>query len=313
MVDRLLSEPQYGERWRCTGWMSFATPTPPDTTATTRTSPYRDYVIGAFNRNLPFDQFTAVQLAGDLLPDASLEQRIASGYNRLLQTTEEGGAQPKEYTAKYAADRVRNTSVIWLAGTMGCCECHNHKFDPYTQKDFYSFAAFFADVSETAVGRQAQTKIPTAEQEKRIAAIELELAALKKQLETQTPELDAAFAKWEATAKEELAKNVSAWLPVKPESQSPQGLEAGNKGRLSVISAGANRLEFSPVLSRQKNSPASARADGRSFAQGLSRGNGAFSLTGQGSGGVSSVAIKPVSRGSGGLLAADLPHHLRHW
>ena len=80
---------------------------------------YRDYVIGAFNRNLPFDQFTAVQLAGDLLPDASLEQRIASGYNRLLQTTEEGGAQPKEYRAIYLADRVRNASAVWLGATVG--------------------------------------------------------------------------------------------------------------------------------------------------------------------------------------------------
>ncbi|MCI0359800.1 MAG: DUF1549 domain-containing protein, partial [Planctomycetaceae bacterium] len=107
---------------------------------------YRDYVIDAFNSNKPFDQFTVEQLAGDLLPNATGEQRIASGFNRLLQTTEEGGAQPKEYTAKYAADRVRNTAAIFLASTMGCCECHSHKFDPFTQKDFYRFAAFFGDV-----------------------------------------------------------------------------------------------------------------------------------------------------------------------
>src|SRR5438445_5830957 len=88
-----------------------------------RIFPYRDYVINAFNRNKPFDQFTTEQLAGDLLPNPTTEQRIASGYNRLLQTTEEGGAQPKEYAAKYAADRVRNASVVWMGATMGCCEC----------------------------------------------------------------------------------------------------------------------------------------------------------------------------------------------
>src|SRR5204863_222914 len=97
------------------------------------------------------------QLAGDLLPNPTTEQKIASGYNRLLQTTEEGGAQPKEYTAKYAADRVRNASAVWLGSTMGCCECHDHKFDPFSTKDFYSLAAFFADIREKPVGRGRST------------------------------------------------------------------------------------------------------------------------------------------------------------
>src|SRR5258708_358167 len=116
--------------------------------------PYRDYVIRAFNTNQPFDQFTIEQLAGDLLPQATRGQKVASGYNRLLMTTEEGGAQPKEYEAKYAADRVRNVSTVGLGATMGCCQCHDHKFDPYATKDFYRLAAFFADVQETAVGRR---------------------------------------------------------------------------------------------------------------------------------------------------------------
>src|SRR5205807_5416641 len=119
---------------------------------------YRDYVIDAFNANMPFDRFTIEQLAGDLLPNATKAQRIASGYNRLLQTTEEGGAQAKEYMAKYQADRVRNTATIWLGTTMGCTECHDHKFDPFKTKEFYQFAAFFADAKERAVGRQEQTK-----------------------------------------------------------------------------------------------------------------------------------------------------------
>src|SRR5262249_37030748 len=133
---------------------------------------YRDYVINAFNANKRFDRFTVEQLAGDLLPGATAETRVASGYNRLLMTTEEGGAPPKAYPAKDAADRVRNVSAVWLAGTVGCAECHNHKFDPYTARDFYSLAAFFADLKETAVGKQEQTPIPTPEQAGRIKRLD---------------------------------------------------------------------------------------------------------------------------------------------
>src|SRR5207244_1823812 len=161
-------------------------------------------------RNKPFDQFTIEQLAGDLLSAATDEQRIASGYNRLLQTTEEGGAQPKEYAAKYAADRVRNTSVIWLASTMGCCECHSHKYDPFTQKDFYSFAAFFADISEKPVGRQDQTKLPTPQQAAELKAIDEELAAAKAEYAAKTPELAAARESWETTAREKPPKGLAA-------------------------------------------------------------------------------------------------------
>jgi mono/diheme cytochrome c family protein len=145
---------------------------------------YRDWVINAFNTNKRFDRFTIEQLAGDLLPAPSVEQKIASGYNRLLQTTEEGGAQAKEYVAKYAADRVRNVSSVWLGATMGCAECHNHKFDPITMRDFYSLGAFFADVQEAAVGRQPQTALPTPEQQKQLAQLNHQIAELKTDLET---------------------------------------------------------------------------------------------------------------------------------
>src|SRR5262249_54312074 len=137
---------------------------------------YRDYVINSFNANKRFDRFTTEQLAGDLLPDANVETRIGSGYNRLLMTTEEGGAQAKEYLAKYAADRVRNASVVWLGLTMGCAECHDHKFDPVVTKEFYQFAAFWADVRETAVGRQPQDKLPTDEQVTRLKQLDEQIA-----------------------------------------------------------------------------------------------------------------------------------------
>src|SRR5437773_842968 len=202
VVDRLLASPHFGERmalyWldvvRYADTGGYHSDNHRDVWA------YRDYVIEAFNRNKPFDRFTIEQLAGDLLPGATDEQRIASGFNRLLQTTEEGGAQPKEYVAKYAADRVRYTWVIWLASTMGCCECHSHKFDPFTQKDFYTFAAFFADVSEKPVGRQDQTKLPTPEQAAQLKALDEQLAAAKAELAAKTPELAVARETWEAAA-----------------------------------------------------------------------------------------------------------------
>jgi hypothetical protein len=116
-----------------------------------RIFPYRDYVIGAFNKNKPFDQFTKEQLAGDLLPNPTNEQLVASGFNRLNMMTREGGAQPKEYLAKYGAERVRTVGGAWMGSTLGCCECHDHKFDPFKAKDFYAMQAFFGDVKQWGV------------------------------------------------------------------------------------------------------------------------------------------------------------------
>ncbi|MCA9184498.1 MAG: PSD1 domain-containing protein [Planctomycetales bacterium] len=162
LVDRLLDSPHYGERMAMF-WLDlvrYADTVGYHGDQDHNISPYRDYVIRAFNENLPFDQFTIEQLAGDLLPDPTVWQRVATGYNRLLQTTHEGGAQDKEYLAKYAADRVRTTASVWLGITLGCCECHDHKFDPYTTEDFYRFAAFFADVKEQGA-YNAPNSIPT--------------------------------------------------------------------------------------------------------------------------------------------------------
>jgi hypothetical protein len=150
LVDQLLASQHFGERMAMYWFdlVRYANTVGYHGDQEHAITPYRDYVIKAFNDNLPFDRFTIEQLAGDLLPQATDEQRIASGYNRLLQTSHEGGVQQKEYLAKYSADRVRNFSQVWMGATMGCAECHDHKFDPYTQRDFYSLAAFFADVDD---------------------------------------------------------------------------------------------------------------------------------------------------------------------
>lgn len=208
LVDELLASPHYGERmaifWidlvRYADTVGFHGDQP------ITNWPYRDYVIDAFNTNLPFDRFTREQLAGDLLPDATLRQKIAASYNRLGMMTAEGGAQPKEYLAIYAADRVRSLSGAWLGATIGCAECHDHKFDPFTSRDFYSIVAFFADVKEKGFYGGAHDNgqwgemmsLPSAEQEQQLRLVDERIAGLHKQLTAPSDELAAAQTAWEA-------------------------------------------------------------------------------------------------------------------
>lgn len=163
LVDRLLASPAFGERM-AVYWLDlvrFADTVGYHGDQDHSISPYRDWVINAFNDDMPLPAFAARQLAGDLLPNATTEDRIASGYNRLLQTSHEGGVQPKEYLAIYAADRVRNVSGVWMGGTLGCAQCHDHKYDPYTAKDFYSMAAIFADLDEAQHFKVGGNSLPT--------------------------------------------------------------------------------------------------------------------------------------------------------
>ncbi len=311
LIDRLLASQHYGERMAAY-WLDLVR------YADTRgyhgdqhqsTTPYRDYVIKAFNRNLSFDRFTAEQLAGDLLPEATMEQRIASGYNKLLMTTEEGGAQAKEYTAKYAADRVRNASIVWLGSTLGCSECHDHKYDPFTQRDFYSMAAFFADVKETAVGGLETVPVPTAEQTAEIARLNREVAALKEQLTRPTPALEAAMSEWE--------KSVVRWTALKPASvESAGGATFKVLGDATVLASGkladkdtytltfktalkditALRIEVLPDKSLPKQGP--GRADNGNFVlTGVSVAVGDLPIEVAGIEASHSQADRPVKRG----------------
>ncbi|MCW3098876.1 MAG: Protein of unknown function (DUF1553)/Protein of unknown function (DUF1549)/Planctomycete [Chthonomonadaceae bacterium] len=194
-VDRLLISPHYGERM-AQQWLDLVRYADTDGYHGDRNRnvfPFRDWTITAFNRNMPFDQFTTQQLAGDLLPDPTTKNLIASGYNRLNMVTREGGAQPKEYLAKYMAERIRTTALVWQGSTLGCAECHDHKYDPFTAKDFYRFGAFFADIKQ--VGLYPNDKedlepflsLPTPDQATKLMQFDAEMVREKKELDAAAP------------------------------------------------------------------------------------------------------------------------------
>ena len=167
--------------------------------------PYRDWVIGAFRGNMPFDQFTIEQMAGDLLPNATLDQKVASGFNRCVPTTSEGGAIAAEYEAIYAKDRVETMSTVWLGLTTGCAACHDHKFDPISQRDFYSLTAFFRNNTMPAMdGNVSDTRpslfVPAAGHRGRWSALQLEIEAPKATLQARAAQADGDFETWLASA-----------------------------------------------------------------------------------------------------------------
>lgn len=211
LVEELLASPHFGERLAIY-WLDlvrYADTVGYHGDQDHNTSPYRDYVIRSFNRNLPFDQFTREQLAGDLLPDGGKWQKVASGYNRLLQTSHEGGIQLEEYDAIYAADRVRNLSAVWMGATVGCAQCHDHKYDPYTIRDHYALAAFFADIHDRGFSgntipsnRPPEMVVYSDEQEAELARLDRELeAVLLAETRTRIEKLESEKAKLEEQRK----------------------------------------------------------------------------------------------------------------
>jgi len=200
LVDRLLANPHYGERMAL-GWLDvvrYADTIGYHSDNPRNVWPYRDWVIRSFNDNKPFDRFTLEQLAGDLLPEANRESRLGSAFNRLLLSTEEGGAQPKDYEARMLTDRVRAVGAAWLGQTTGCAQCHDHKFDPFTIRDFYGLGAFFADVKELSVGkREDGMLVLDAAQEAKLAELDAVVTQAKQALAAAAPALSAAQADWE--------------------------------------------------------------------------------------------------------------------
>jgi hypothetical protein len=246
LADRLLASPAFGERLSAF-WLDLARYA--DTVGYHGDQdqgvwPYRDYVIRSFNENRPFDEFTIEQVAGDLLPEPSLEQRIASGYNRLAMKSAEGGVQDKEYLAKYAAERVRAVSGAWLGSTLGCSECHDHKFDPFTTRDFYRFAAFWSDLTERGIYGGAEgsgewgprVKVPDAAQSARLKSIEAEIAKLDAVMGASTDALEAEELAWERSLG--APPEWTALAPVEPRSMGGAELKALDDR--SVLASGAN-------------------------------------------------------------------------
>ena len=234
LVDRLLQNPHYGERMAI-AWLDvvrFADTIGYHSDNPRNIWPYRDWVIQSFNDNKPFDRFTIEQIAGDLLPDASQQTRVGSAFNRLLLSTEEGGAQPKDYEARMVADRVRAIGTAWLGQTTGCAQCHDHKFDPFTTRDFYSLGAFFADIEEPILGRREDgMTVVTPEQEQHLAQLDAARAEATKGFEAVVPQLDAAQQQWEADI---VAYDVT--LPeLRPDSQASDAAKQAARQVMDIL------------------------------------------------------------------------------
>ncbi len=243
LVDQLLASPAYSERM-AVFWLDlvrYADSIGYHSDNARNVSPYRDYVIRAFHENKRFDEFTREQLAGDLLPNATRSQKVASGYNRLVLTTEEGGAQPKEYEQRTVADRVRSIGTTWLGQTIACAQCHDHKFDPITTRDFYRLGAFFADIKEESIGRREDgLRVGTEAQEAKLQELTAKQDALQAKLDGPSPELDAAQAVWEARTLKRL-NTPQTWTPLiatKLQSDKEAGLTVEADGLIRSARAG---------------------------------------------------------------------------
>ncbi len=241
LVERLLASPHYGERMAI-GWLDvvrYADTIGYHSDTPRNIFPYRDYVIRAFNENKRFDQFTREQLAGDLFPNANLETRVASAFNRLILSTEEGGAQAKDYEQRYLTDRVRAVGTVWLAQTTGCAQCHDHKFDPIAQRDFYSLGAFFADIKEAIVGRREDgMMVPSDADTKELARLDGEAARLQKDFDGPQPQLASALEKWQDAAFAAVQHDAK-WKPLKPAKvASAKNAKLAIQGDGSVLASG---------------------------------------------------------------------------
>lgn len=204
VVDRLLASTRYGERM-AVRWLEAARYA--DTNGYQSDGPrdmwrWRDWVIDAFNSNMPFDRFTVEQIAGDLLPNATLSQKIATGFHRNHRTSAEGGIVDEEFRIDYVADRAETTSTVWLGLTMGCARCHDHKYDPLTQKEFYSLFAFFNNVPEKGFvynfgNEEPYIKAPLPEQQKKLDEHDRAIAAIEQHLKQLQPKSERAEREWQ--------------------------------------------------------------------------------------------------------------------
>ena len=240
VVDRLLASPRYGERM-AVDWLDaarYADTHGYQTDPAKEMWPWRDWVINAFNSNMPYDRFTIEQLAGDLLPNATLDQKIATGFQRNPRVNSETGAIAEEFEAETLVDRAATVGTVWMGLTVGCARCHDHKYDPITQRDFYSLAAYFNNVDEVGNGGTADgrgnykpfLKLPSPELEAQVAAKDAELKTAREKLSAIDKQLSAGQAEWEKTA-----------LTYQPkwESLTPASLKADNGVTLKALPDGS--------------------------------------------------------------------------
>jgi hypothetical protein len=260
VVDRLLASPHYGERW-ARPWLDFARYA--DTNGYEadfrRTMwKYRDWVIDALNSDMPFDRFTVEQIAGDMLPKATIEQKIATGFHRNTMYNEEGGVDKDEAYFEVLVDRVSTTASVWLGSTIGCAQCHNHKYDPFSQKEYYQLMAFFTNAVKKAVTstkyEEAQLDLPTPEQEQQRASLKARIEQIEAKLKTSTPELESDQKDWES----KVLRAGADWVVVKPErlvATSGTVLAAQPDG--SVVASGANPQRETFVVEGKIKAPLS--------------------------------------------------------
>ena len=215
VVDRLLASPHYGEKW-AREWLDLARYA--DTHGYEKDPrrsiwAYRDWVIQAFNADMPFDEFTIGQIAGDLLPHATRDQKVASGFHRNTMFNTEGGVDAEQSRVETIVDRVNTTAMVWLGSTLACAQCHNHKYDPFTIKEYYQMFAFFNDCDEP------ELDLPSPEQKKHRDKLRADIAAQEQAYKGRSPELVAAQAAWEKKGLEENAR----WTVLDAAEFSSQG------------------------------------------------------------------------------------------
>ena len=252
VVDRLLGSPRYGERMAAQ-WLDFARYADSNgfqEDSSRQMFGWRDWVIGAFNRNMPFDQFTIEQLAGDILPNAATDQIVATGFNRNHRLNGEGGRIVEEWFTETVIDRVETTGQTWMALTLGCCRCHDHKFDPVSQKEFYQLFAFFNSNEESGV-LEARNRgntmpfinVPTPEQVAQIAKLEKEIAdaeARKIEAAKELPKLQAA---WEETQLAQIKKAEEAAALQPPPATKPAAPKLPESAVLALKTETAKRTD----------------------------------------------------------------------
>ena len=251
VVDRLLKSPRYGEH-QSRQWLDFARYADSNGFQVDSSRfqwPWRDWVINAFNNNMPFDQFTIEQLAGDLLPNPTQSQIVATGFNRNHRLNGEGGLIAEEWRVETVIDRVETTGMTWLGLTFNCCRCHDHKFDPISQRDFYSMFAFFNNVAESGIlqGESKNTDptltVPTAEQETELKKLDEAIAAANIRAADEAKRLPEYIAAWEPSFREKLFADASAtvWSPLQPkEVKSAGGAKLTKQADGTYLASGKN-------------------------------------------------------------------------